>query len=328
MTPTRAAGTRTARSPALARTLALALALAPALAHADVLTHEALERAALGDRAALQANSAASQAARADIEKAESAYNPSLVLQAEAAVGPGRKLIRVVNEDDQKEYLTSGTKPLGEEGAFNPSVRTQLGLELRGNLYDFGRTRAAVEASRARSAAVAAERGVTAQVILDAVRAAYLAWLGSSELLTFASQSAADAGERRARVQALITEGVRPAADLTPAQADEALAVLELERARGELRAAQLALQQAVGMALPAAAQPDRSVLDRYAPLAPAQPATGSGATTAGGTRPEGSPASAGDDPVIIRISPVASCTRQRSSFVGSMAADPNGDPM
>lgn len=236
--------------------------IAPGLAYADVVTLETVEKLALHERAPLQADAAASRAARADVDKAERAYLPNLGLNADATIAPGSDLFEL---PDREGVLVQGTRKLGESHAFDPHVRSDLELQLKGNLYDFGRTSSAVAASRARSAAVAAERDVTAGAILEAVRAGYLRWLGSFELLTLAAQSASDAGARRTRVQALITEGMRPAADLTPAQADEALAALELERARGNLRAAKLALEHASGTTLPDGAEPDRSLLARHA---------------------------------------------------------------
>jgi len=322
--PRSTAGARTgcARARVRALALALALAFAPTTARADVVTLSALERVALGDREALQADRAAAKAASADIDKAESAYMPVIALNAGVNMAPGRKLVEIDVDPstDEDIYLLSGARTLEQDGAFDPQTRSEIELELKGNLYDFGRTRAAIEASRARGTAAAAERDVTTQAILDAVRTGYLGWLGSHELLAFASQGAGDATSRRTRVQALIAEGVRPAADLTPAQADEALATLELERARGNLRAARLALEQAVGTALPDGAEPDRGVLDRYAPLPPA--ATGAGATTAAeaataiaaaGTRPNASThggAGASEDPAAAALALQASAAR------------------
>jgi outer membrane protein TolC len=238
--------------------------VAPGVAHADVVTLETVEKLALHERAPLHADAAASRAARADVDKAERAYLPNLGLNADATIAPGSDLIDYTDVDGTK-YLVQGARKLGQSHAFDPHVRSDLELQLKGNLYDFGRTSSAITASRARSAAVAAERDVTSHTILEAVRVSYLRWLGSFELLTLAAQSASDAGTRRTRVQALITEGMRPAADLTPAQADEALAALELERARGNLRAARLALEHAAGTALPDGAEPDRTLLERHA---------------------------------------------------------------
>jgi len=231
-------------------------------AAAEVVTLQALERVALGGRATLDADGAAARAARADIDKAESGYQPVVGLQIDTGIGPGRELVTVQDADHPKEhYLVQGTRDLGQPGAFDPQLRSGVELQLKSNLYDFGRTGAAVDASRARYDALVAQRDVSEQAILDSVRAGYLQWLGSYALRLLAAQSAQDATTRRARVQALIDEGVRPQADLTPAQADEALAALELERARGQERAAKLELEQAVGAPLPSSAEPDRSLL-------------------------------------------------------------------
>lgn len=248
----------------IAAVLLLALGGVAAPARADVVTLETVEKLALHERAPLQADAAASRAARADVDKAERAYLPNIGLNADATVGPGSQLIELPGNTD---ILVQGAYKLGKSHAFDPRVRTNVDLQLKSNLYDFGRTRSAVEAARAKNAAVAAERDVTAQTILQAVRASYVRWLGAYELLTLAAQSASDARARRERVQALIGEGVRPAADLTPAQADEALAALELERARGNLRAAKLAVEHASGSSLSDGAEPDRSLLERHAAI-------------------------------------------------------------
>src|SRR5262249_7863829 len=131
--------------------------------------------------------------------------------------------------------------------AFAPRWQNQLDLGLDVPIYDFGRTRAAIDAGHAHFASAEAQERATRGAIVQAVRAAYLAWLNASELHAIAAQAATDSESRRARVEALIDEGARPHAELTPARADEMLAKLELERARGELDAAKLELDHAVG---------------------------------------------------------------------------------
>jgi len=245
--------------------VALAMFALASSARADVVTLAQLERLALQSRPALDADAAAVRAAAADVEKAESAYNPTLALRADTGIAPGRELVKVDGA------WVSGSRELDEgSAAFKPALRSELSLQLRANLYDFGRTASSVEASRSRQASKQAASAVTAQALTMAVRVAYLGWLGNAELLRLSAKSVADAIARTARVQALIDEGVRPASDLSPASADEALARLEHARALASLKSSELELSQQVGQPLPAGAEPDRSLLERAAAPAPA----------------------------------------------------------
>lgn len=233
----------------------------PRSARAQVITLAELERTALNDRPELQADTAAERAADADVARARSAYYPDIGLGVHTSLAPGRQLFSVKPESEPK-ILVSGVLPLDDKRSFEPQVRYGAELELRTSLYDFGRTSATVEASRAKRAAVNAKREVTRAEITRAVRGTYLAWLGAHELVSVGERAATEAKERSTRVAALISEGVRPQADLTPARSDELLAELELERARGDLDRRKLALELAVGTQLPAMAIPDRSLLD------------------------------------------------------------------
>jgi len=240
------------------------LLLAAAPASADVVKLDSLERLAVQNRPALAASSARTRAARAELEQARGAYYPTLSLEAQSSLGPGRELVTVADADTGDEWLVQGTRSIDEYGgkAFVPSVRSELDLRLQSNLYDFGRTSAAVDAGRAQHASAQAEEEAARQAIVWSVRAAYLAWLGQSELLAIGEDAAAEAERRSQRVQALIAEGARPPAELSIARADEMLAKLELERARGALRAARLQLEHTVGSKLAAAAEPDRALLE------------------------------------------------------------------
>jgi outer membrane protein TolC len=254
--------------------LLLALVCAQS-ATAEVVTLQALEQRALQNRPALAAGSARTRAARAQIEQAESAYYPTLSLQAQSGVGPGRDLFPIDVSCDPEDLdcvrtgddivLIPGAREINDSSAFLPSVRSELDLELKSSLYDFGRTRAAVEAGRAQHASAQAEEDAARHAIVLAVRGAYLAWLGQSELLAIAESAATDAERRSQRVQSLIEEGARPKAELSIARAEEMLAKLELQRARGALAAARLGVEHAVGSRLGAAAEPDRALLQSSA---------------------------------------------------------------
>jgi len=236
---------------------------------AEVVALAELEKLALRNRPALAADFARERAAEADLDKARSGYYPRLQLLAQSSLGPGRQLI-AIKDPAGNDVLVSGSRKLDQPGAFDPQLRHDLGLQLDGSIYDFGRTRAALDAGRARQASAEAEEEATRMAIVRGVRSAYLLWLSNSELHALATQALSEARGRRERVEALIGEGVRPKADLSTARTDELLAGLELERASGELRASRLALSQAVGGDLPDAAEPDHTLLTRDLPLQPA----------------------------------------------------------
>lgn len=250
-------------------------ALLPSVSNAQqIVTLAELERQAVQNRPALDANDAATRGAQAEIDRARSAYYPQLAVEAQTALSPGNTLRRLpcINDDGspcESKYFVSATKQVTEEDtasdfadALSPVLRYGLELEAKMSFYDFGRTSSAVDASRAKRAAVQADRDVTRMKIVRLVRGAYLAWLGANELLSVTEVAAADAKERSTRVGALIAEGMRPQADLTPVRSDELLALLELERARGDAAKRKLQLEHAVGAPLPEGAVPDRTLLE------------------------------------------------------------------
>jgi len=246
----------------------------PPSAEQQVVTLAELERLAVRSRPALDANDAATRGADAEVERAFSAYYPVVSLEGSTAVSPGNTLRPLPCESGalpgcESGYFVSATPQLTDEidasdvaDALEPKLRYGLELEAKMSLYDFGRTASSVSASRAKRAAVQAQRDVTRMHLVKLVRAAYLGWLGANELLSVTEVAAADAKERSARVTALIGEGMRPKADLTPVRSDELLAELELERARGDLNKRKLLLEHAVGEPLPEGAIPDRTLLE------------------------------------------------------------------
>jgi outer membrane protein, multidrug efflux system len=245
--------------------------LAPRGVRAQVITLAELERQAVQGRPVLDANDAATRGADADVDRARAAYYPVVSIEGKAGLSPGnvlRKLPCVPDPEDDEtcdtNYVVSATREDGElDGeAFAPVFRYGLGLEARMNIYDFGRTSSSVSASRAKRAAVEADRDVTRMKIVKLVRASYLAWLAANELLSVTEVASADAKGRSTRVSALISEGMRPKADLTPVRSDELLAELELARARGDVAKRKLQLEHAVGAALPEGALPDRTLLE------------------------------------------------------------------
>jgi outer membrane protein len=242
----------------------------------QVVTLAELERQAVKNRPALDANDAATRGADADVRRALSGYYPVLSAEGTGAFSPGNTLRPLPCEGggtDCERFYVSAQRQLteddgvGEYGdALTPIFRYGLELEAKMSLYDFGKTSSTIDASRGKRAAVQAQRDVTRMQIVKLVRAVYLAWLGANELFSVTEVAAADAKARTERVNALISEGMRPKADLTPVRSDELLAQLELERARGDVAKRKILLEHAVGAPLPDGAMPDRTLLEYKRP--------------------------------------------------------------
>jgi outer membrane protein len=251
-------------------------------ASAEVVALKDLEQRALEHHALLQAGAARERAAAATVREAESAYKPRLGFNVDSNVAPGRRIVRVqragqknpdgtVTLDPTEVSLVQGVNALtGTDAklAFLPQWRTTASLALGANLYDFGRTQAAVAASRAKLQSSKVEQDLTKAQVVGGVRIAYLTWLSAHQMSQLTQTAAEDGVRRSARVNALIQEGARPRAELAPVEADRLLTELELERALGELDGARLMLEQAVGAPLSPSAEPDLTVLDVPAPQA------------------------------------------------------------
>jgi outer membrane protein len=231
-------------------------------ASAQVLSLADLEREALKHSPTLAAHDARTRGADADIRKAASPYYPRAALSGSGSVSPGGQLIELQDDDGSTVYV-QGSRKLDESGAFRSVFRSTLQLDVGAQLYDFGRTAAAVEAGKSSQRALIAERDAQRRAIVLQVRAAYLGWLNAHQIAQIAAQAAREAGQRRERVQALIDQGVRRATELSPARTDELLTRLELERAEGMLASARLELASVVGLPINDTAEPDLSLLDR-----------------------------------------------------------------
>lgn len=244
----------------------------PHAAQAEVVTLRELERKALEDHLLGAKHQARLNGADADIGRAAAAFYPQIGARAETSAQPGRFLVEVCrrgspisnrNQCAQEDtYLVSGARTIEEDQAFRPQLRHGLDVTATGRIYDFGRTRSAVEAGKVSRSAVVAERAADEESVVHTVRTAYLNWLSAYELARVTEAAALDAQSRRDRVAALIEQGVRPRAELSTVQSDALLTSLELARARADLDSARLALEEAVGAALPADAEPDLTLLD------------------------------------------------------------------
>ncbi len=250
------------------------LALGAGPARADVVTLQSLEQRALQTDGFGDAHEAKARGSEAELRKAAAAYYPQLSLRAETNAQPGRNLVSVCGVDDEgrpndcesdrsKLFKVQGARTLGEgKAAFAPLLQNRLELVATAPIYDFGRTKAAVNAGRASLEAVKAERDVEAESIVRAVRSAYLNWLTAHQLVGFTEAAARDAEERFSRISALVEQGQKPKAELPSAQSDALLTKLELTRSYGDLESALHALEDVVGDHLPVGAEPDLSLLD------------------------------------------------------------------
>jgi outer membrane protein TolC len=241
--------------------LMVSLLWARAGAAQQVLPLERLEAQALTRRAALEAERAQVEAAGAGVDVATSAYRPRVGVSLFLRGGSGSQLIRV-RDIYGSEYLTQGSPPLGD-GAFEPRLGHGAALSVAQNVYDFGRTRAAIESAEATREGARAGLEAARQRVLREVRQAYLGWLAATLSERALASSVERARQRRRRIEGRVAEGLRPPSETDAAARQELLAELELIKQRGQLAAARLALERATTAPLPPDAAPDPRVLER-----------------------------------------------------------------
>jgi|GEM_PF-1325909 len=204
--------------------------------------------------------------ARARIQTARAAYSPTISLLGDAMLTPGQRIV------DINGFKVNAAFPIDTSGAFRPALRYGATVDVRGNLYDFGRTSDAVDAAEAEARAEQADaRSAEEQSVRD-VRAGYVRWTSAHALWLIAQRAQHAAAESLARTRAAIEEGARPAADQTAAESGEGFAQLELERAFAELESAREDLGFVAAVELAAASFPADDVLNAT-PTAPVEAA-------------------------------------------------------
>jgi outer membrane protein len=242
-------------------------------AAAELVELKQLEQRALERHALAQAGAAHERAAAANVREAESAYRPRIGLNVDSNLAPGRRIIdvreaqtpeQILARETASVYQVQGVAALGSGSnrAFVPQWRSTANVTIGANLYDFGRTSAAVAASRAKLRSSKVENEQTRAQVVASVRLAYLSWLSAHQLRRLSESASVDGLRRSERVNALVQEGARPRAELAPVEADRLLSQLEFERASGDLEGARLMLEQSVGEPLSESAEPDLRVLD------------------------------------------------------------------
>ncbi|MFT3926799.1 MAG: TolC family protein [Myxococcales bacterium] len=260
----------------------LTLTLA-ARAQAEVVTLSFLEKRALEADGFEDTHAAKSRGSEAELRRTAAAYYPQVTLRVGTNILPGSQLLTVCGvygsnppsgkqEGDPKpcgknfrenQFQVQGARTFSQGGdAFVPVVQNRLEVAASAPIYDFGRTKAAVDAGKASLSAVRAERDAEGETLVRQVRVAYLNWLSAHEIARVTEAAARDAEERFARVSALVEEGSKPKAELPPAHSDALLTKLELTRAQGDLANAQQVLEDAVGEPLPPGAEPELSLIE------------------------------------------------------------------
>lgn len=237
-------------------------------ARAEVVTLAEAEERALRSRPTVDAVRARVRQARAEIDRVESARRPSFTFDAGTQLHPSGELIRV--EDVTGEtFWVQGTREFGESRAFLPVPRYEAVFSFRSNLFDFGRTRAAMRAARAGRRAAQVDEEAAVIELRSAVRASYLVWYQAHAQHALFVDLHQDAERRRARVEERIALGARPPAERTLALHGELTAALDLRRSEQQLESARLALEHAIGERLPVDAEPDPRVVDVELPARP-----------------------------------------------------------
>jgi outer membrane protein len=232
------------------------LTLSPDSVRAEVARLADLERSAVRAAPSLSASKARLVQSVARLKRAESAYYPSLALDASASLAPGGKLIRF------GDYWVSGSQDLtGDSEAFLPHPRYGLVMGLRGTLYDFGRTSAAVEAASASRAGQLSESQANEDAVRRTVRAAYLRWATAHAVWLLADERVRAAIARERQTADLVTEGVRAKVDLTASSAQTVQAEIDLERATADLESARLDLGYVAHQQVSPSAEPEPELL-------------------------------------------------------------------
>lgn len=114
----------------------------------------------------------------------------------------------------------------------------QVGVTLRQQLWDFGRTAAQVGAAEARYEAARSQVGTLASQVGYEVRRAYLAWLEARALETQGREQLQSAEVLLKQAKAFVDAGIRPRNELTRAEVAVALAQANVVTARTSIEQA------------------------------------------------------------------------------------------
>lgn len=242
--------------------VALAIVLVSLPAEAQVLTLSELERRAIEGNPQVRVREARVAAAATRIDATQRETQPTLNLDVGGVVGPGGAFFRV-KDVDGNVYNASGVRALGDgSDAWIPQARVSATVRYGGNFYDFGRTRARVDAAEANAAAEQSEARAEREGIVRGVRAAFLAWYGAHQRRLLTEQAHRAAQDRAEGLEAAVANGSRSALDRDGSLVEAARLRLEVQRAVAAEADARLALGLAVGQPIADTATPDPGVVD------------------------------------------------------------------
>lgn len=242
-------------------TVFFAMLLASSPVRAQVLTLQQAEARALAyDHAIAEADARASGAS-AHARTVRAAALPILSAEVGASFGSGNQLVRIQDSEGRSTFV-SGSRIIGEAGAFRAFIRHSAGIRIDALQYDFGRTAARTAGARADAAASEAELEAAREGVRDQVRAAYVAWLAAYERRRM-TEEAVRAGEARAdQVDEAAQAGSRAGADRDVVAYDVARLRLERSRALASEDDARYLLAELIGAPIARDLQPDVSMLE------------------------------------------------------------------
>jgi multidrug efflux system outer membrane protein len=202
---------------------------------------EALRRAA-EDPPAVRVALARAAAAQAQIDVARSAYYPSLSVSGSASINYrnfANRTTGLVIGGRQVDQETSGdSTTFGANAALNGQV----------NIWDFGRTSNAVDASEHGSRAARSDTDSARIQAMGAVASTYLTVLSDQEAIA-AAQATLTQREAHLRIaDGLVTAGARPPIERVRAQVNLDVARLDLTRTEGRALNDRAALAAALGV--------------------------------------------------------------------------------
>lgn len=185
-------------------------------------------------------------AALADEKVATSPWLPSVGALVEVMGATTNNSTATVMADAAVTLPRVGATAVKSDLDWTPHATTVLAIGIRQQLYDFGRTAAALAAARAASAIERARlRGSELDVEL-AVVAAYYGVLGARGTNDVAAAAEHRASVNHDYVAAAVRSGMRPTVDLTRAIADLERARVGAVRARAGVRIARSVLAAAI----------------------------------------------------------------------------------
>ncbi len=252
----------------------LMLTLCARVAGAQLVTLEELETLALQNQARWGITEAHSREAAAHMALAKAGRKPSFGLDANGAVAPGSQVVEVATLEGKTATVRSAP-PIGSPSAFRANAVYDATVSMHAPLYDFGRTKAAIQAAETKQSASSAWGAQTKDALVRQVRAGYLGWLHAHAVHQWAVESSADALVQCDRVAQRVQDGERPGSDLTAARHQALEQQLAATDSKADLDRARRRLEQTVGEPLPPAAEPDTGLLElpsRDTEAEPAQP--------------------------------------------------------